>query len=131
MAASARTDPAAVRAMIEERFSRKLDAYLPRSGPLRPWTLARIEEALARDMNEIARDVIESRMAADPERVVGEEFRCPDCGRAMGGVERERGSHRRTIFGPVRFARSVGYCPACGRAFSPSGLVVGLRRGLL
>ena len=130
MTTPAPMDPNAARAAIEERFRRKLDAYFPRSGPLGKWALARIEEALAKDMNEIARDVMEMRIAADPDRVV-DKPRCPDCGRGLGGVERERRGHRQTIFGPVGFARTVGYCPACGRAFSPSGLVVGLRRGFI
>ena len=131
------------RAAIMERVARKLDKYLPESGELRKWTISTIEDALIEDMNEIARDIIHTRLDVDPDRVV-EKARCPDCGRALMGVDRERSTHTHTRLGPIGFSRTVGYCRPCGAAFSPpadrnrrrsgrsgSGQRVELRQGLL
>ena len=123
-------DVAARRAQVMERLARKLDKYLPESGPLRPWTISEIETELVKDMNEIARDVIELRLDVDPERVV-EKPRCPDCGRALAAVRREESTHKQTLVGPIRYARTYGTCQACGLAFPPSGQRVALRQGLL
>ena len=123
-------DVRAARAAVMERMARKLDRYLPESGELRAWTISEIEDALIEDMNEIARDVIESRLGVDPERVV-DKPRCPDCGRALMGVDSERSTHRHTRLGPIRYARTYGVCRPCGAAFSPSGQRVELRQGLL
>jgi len=120
----------AARAAIMERFARKLDQYLPDTGKLRKWTISTIEDALIKDMNEVARDIIHSRLDVDPERVV-KKARCPDCGRALMGVAGERSTHKHTRLGPIGFTRTVGYCRPCGAAFSPSGQRVELRQGLL
>ena len=118
------------RRQVLDRFCEKLDKYLPESGELRPWKLAEIELALLDDMNELACDIMESRIGVDPKRVV-EKPHCPDCGRALGGVDRRRPTHKHTLFGPLRYARTYGVCQACGLAFSPSGDRVELRQGLL
>ena len=90
----------------------------------------RNRNALIKDMNEIARDIIHARLDVDPDRVV-KKARCPDCGRALMGVAGERSTHKHTRLGPIGFARTVGYCRPCGAAFSPSGQRVELRQGLL
>ena len=123
-------DVKAARAAVMERVARKLDRYLPESGELRAWTISEIEDALIEDMNEIAREVIESRLGVDPDRVI-DKPRCPDCGRALMGVDRERSTHTHTRLGPIRYARTYGVCRPCGVAFSPSGHRVALRQGLL
>jgi hypothetical protein len=123
-------DVKALRARLVERFAGKLDQYLPESGELRTWTVSEIEEALSKDMNEMARDVIESRIQVDPRREPRESPRCPECGRVLGGLNARR-AHRHTILGPVELTRSTGYCQACDLAFSPSGHRVALRKGLL
>ena len=120
----------AARAAVMERMARTLDRYLPESGELRKWTISEIEDSLIEDMNEIAREVIESRLGVDPDRVV-EKPRCPDCGRALMGVDRERSTHTHTRLGPIRYARTYGVCRPCEAAFSPSGQRVELRQGLL
>jgi uncharacterized protein with PIN domain len=120
----------ALRQQITERFTRKLDKYLPESGQLRPWTISEIEQELLKDSMEIARDVLEARIQVDPLRVPAEKPRCPRCDRALMGL-RDQATHKQTIFGPIRFERSHGYCRSCGAAFSPSGHVVEVRRGLL
>ena len=120
----------ALRRQIVERFMRKLDKYLPESGRLRPWTISEIEQELLQDSLEIAREVLEARIQVDPDRVPAEKPRCPKCGRALMGL-RDQATHKQTIFGPIRFERSRGYCRPCGAAFSPSGHVVEVRRGLL
>ena len=118
------------RAAVMERVARKLDKYLPESGELSPWTISKIEDALIKDMNEIARDIIQARLDVDPDRVA-DKPRCPDCGRALMGVAGERSTHKHTRLGPIGFTRTVGYCRPCGAAFSPSGQRVELRQGLL
>jgi uncharacterized protein with PIN domain len=123
-------DVKAARAVLMERMAQKLDRYLPESGELRAWTISEIEDALIEDMNELARDIVHARLGVDPDRVV-EKPRCPDCGRALMGVDRERSTHTHTRLGPIRYARTVGYCRSCGAAFSPSGQRVELRQGLL
>ena len=128
--ATAIQDVQAGRAAIMERVARKLDRYLPESGELRKWTISEIEDALIKDMNEIARDIIHARLDVDPDRVV-KKARCPDCGRALMGVAGERSTHKHTRLGPIGFSRTVGYCRPCGAAFSPSGQRVELRQGLL
>ena len=129
MAAAIR-DVQAGRAAIMERVARKLDQYLPESGELRKWTISEIEDALIKDMNEIARDIIHARLDVDPERIV-KKARCPDCGRALMGVAGECSTHKHTRLGPIGFTRTVGYCRPCRAAFSPSGQRVELRQGLL
>ena len=121
---------AEARTEIIDRFAEKLDKYLPESGELRPWKLAEIELALLEDMNELAREIIESRIGVDPRRVV-KKPRCPDCGRALGGVKRERSTHKQTLFGRLKYSRTYGVCRPCGAAFSPSGERLELRQGLL
>ena len=123
-------DVQAGRAAIMEHVARNRGQYLPESGELRKWTISEIEDALIKDMNEIARDIIHARLDVDPERVV-KKARCPDCGRALMGVAAERSTHKHTRLGPIGFARTVGYCRPCGAAFSPSGQRVELRQGLL
>ena len=103
-------DVKAARAAVMERMARTLDRYLPESGELRKWTISEIVGALIEDMNELAREVIESRLGVDPDRVV-DKPRCPDCGRALMGVDRERSTHRHTRLGPIGFARTYGVCP--------------------
>lgn len=125
-----RTTAAEGRRQILDRFAERLDKYLPEGGELKPWKLAEIELALLDDMNELACDIIESRMGVDPRRIV-EKPHCPDCGRALGGVKRERSTHKQTLFGPIRYGRTYGTCHACGVAFSPSGDRLELRQGLL
>ena len=136
-------DVKAARAAVIERMARKLDRYLPESGELRKWTISEIETALIEDMNELARDMVHARLGVDPDRVV-DKPRCPDCGRALMGVHRERSTHVHTRLGPIGFARTVGYCRPCGAAYAPpvdrnrrrsgrsgSGQRVELRQGLL
>ena len=118
------------RAAVMERVARKLDKYLPESGELSPWTISKIEDALIKDMNEIARDIIQARLDVDPDRVA-DKPRCPDCGHALMGVAEERSTHKHTRLGPIGFTRTVGYCRPCRAAFSPSGQRVELRQGLL
>lgn len=127
---STSADVAALRTKVQERIDRKLDKYLPVSGELRDWTISEIEESLLTDLLEVARDVIEARLHVDPKRVVAKP-RCPDCGKALAGVDRERPTHKQTRAGPIRYARTYGVCHACGVAFSPSGQSMALRQGLL
>lgn len=132
--AGASTDTATseeLRERVLERFTRKLDKYLPEEGELRPWTISQIEDALSKDMNDIARDVIESRIDVDPERVPEERPSCPVCGKPVRRVDWERSAHRITTFGKVHYRRAYARCHACGVAFSPSGHCVRLRQGLL
>ena len=126
---TAHAGQAARRRQLVERFARKLDKYLPESGELRKWTISDIETALLGDMTELARDVIEARIDVDPARAPKETPHCPDCGAAL--ASRQVPTHRHTLFGRIGYARAYGHCPACGRAFSPSGLGVRLRQGLL
>lgn len=123
-------DVESFRRAVLERFERKLDRYLPASGAMQRWTISTIEDALAGDMLEVAQDVIESCIAVNPAREPAENPRCPDCGRSLVAVEL-RSTHKKTIFGPIRYSRAYGSCPACRRAFSPSGQRVVLRQGLL
>ncbi len=123
-------DVADFRRAVLERFERKLDRYLPTSGATRQWTISTIEDALASDMLEVAQDVIESCIAVDPLRRPAQNPRCPDCGRSLVGTGLHD-THKKTIFGPIRYSRAYGSCPACRRAFSPSGQRVVLRQGLL
>jgi hypothetical protein len=118
------------RAKLVERVMRKLDKYLPESGELRSWTISEIEESLFADMTEIACGIIESRLRVDPMRQPSQKPLCPKCQRALAGMH-VRSTHKKTIVGPVRYERTVGYCQACGLAFSPSGHGVEVRRGLL
>ncbi len=118
------------RQAVLERFERKLDRYLPASGATRQWTISAIEDALATDMLEVAQDVIESCIAVDPLRQPATNPRCPDCGRSLVATGL-RDTHKKTIFGLIRYSRAYGSCPACRRAFSPSGQRVVLRQGLL
>jgi hypothetical protein len=121
---------AELRRAVLDRFARKLDKYLPESGDAGPWKLGEMELALLDDMNEVACGVIESRIGADPNRTV-EKPKCPECGLALGGLKRDRTTHKQTLFGPIRYSRTYGTCQACGLAFSPSGEVFRLRQGLL
>ena len=127
---TARADPAVLRDEILARFARRLEKYLPASGELRTWNISTIEAALTEDMAETARDVIETRIKADPVRLPEEKPRCPRCKAALTGLRPTR-THRHTLFGPIRFERLYGYCSACSRAFSPSGHSVAIRAGLL
>ncbi len=90
--------------------------YLPESGELTPWKLGEIELELLedmRDMNELACGIIESRIDADPNRTVEKPKcpKCPKCGLALGGVKRDRATHKQTLFGPIRYSRTYGTCP--------------------
>jgi ribosomal protein L34E len=107
-----------------------VEKYLPASGELRDWTVSEIEASLQEDMTRLARGIVETRLEADPRRVVAKP-RCPDCGRALGGVGKEIQTHRHTVFGTTRYRRTYGICRPCGAAFSPSGQRVALRQGLL
>ena len=127
---TARVETSALRKQIVDRFAERLEKYLPASGELRSWDISTIESALMGDMAAMAREVIETRIEADPARVAEIKPRCPDCGRALMGL-RPEATHRQTLFGPIRFKRLYGYCPVCHRAFSPSGRSVALRSGLL
>lgn len=123
-------DSAAVRDLVVQRMLRKLDKYLPASGELRSWTISEIEDSLLQDMKEIACDIVESRLLLDPLREPAERPVCPKCGRALAGID-VRPTRRKTMIGPIRYERFVGYCQACSLAFSPSGHSVAVRRGLL
>jgi len=118
------------RRAVLERFERKLDRYLPTSGATCQWTISTIEDALATDMLEVAQDVIESCIAVDPLRQPATNPKCPDCGRSLAATSL-CDTHKKTIFGPIRYSRAYGSCPACHRAFSPAGQRVVLRQGLL
>ena len=120
-----------------------VEKYLPASGKPRDWTISEIETSLQEDMTRLARGIIETRLEADPRRVVAKP-KCPECGRALGGVGKEVQTHRHTVFGTIRYGRTYGICRPCGAAFSPpadrngrrsgrsgSGLRVALRQGLL
>ena len=50
------------------RFARMLDRDPPESGGARARAISEIEDALIEDIDEIARDAIESRIRADPLR---------------------------------------------------------------
>jgi hypothetical protein len=130
VARSAMPDVGNMRARVAERMLRKLDKYLPQSGELRSWTISEIEDALLEDMKEIACDIVESRLLLDPQRDPADRPVCPKCGRALAGIH-VRSTRRKTMIGPIRYERFVGYCQACGLAFSPSGRSVEIRRGLL
>lgn len=119
----------ALRAAVSAKFAEKLERYLPESGELEAWTISGWEEALMADLLEVGQAVTEARLEVDPLRVP-EQARCPRCGRALMGHARQ-GTRKQTLFGPLRFERTYGYCRPCGSAFSPSGQRVGLRRGLL
>ena len=127
---AARTDPAVLHKQLLSRFSERLEKYLPSAGELRDWDISSIEASLVEDVAQTARDVIEMRIRADPVREPEEQPRCPTCRRALMGL-RPEATHRHTLFGPIRFERLYGYCPACRRAFSPSGHSVEIRAGLL
>ncbi len=129
--AAKRATAAELRRRVLERFSGKLDKYLPRGGELKPWTISAIETALSEDMNDIARDVIESRIDVDPERIPHEKPVCPICRKPVRSVAWERPTHKITIFGKIHYRRAYAPCHACGVAFSPSGHRVRLRQGLL
>jgi hypothetical protein len=129
-ATSGAPDVASVREQVTERMLRKLEKYLPRSGELRSWTISEIEESLLQDMKEIACDIVESRLLLDPLRNPSERPVCSKCGRALAGID-VRSTRRKTMIGPIRYERFIGYCQACGLAFSPSGQCVAIRRGLL
>jgi hypothetical protein len=109
---------------------RKLDKYLPESGELRSWTISEIEDALLEDMKDVAVDIVESRLLLDPRCNPVQRPVCPKCGRALAGID-VRSTRRKTLIGPIQYERFVGYCQACGLAFSPSGRSVEIRRGLL
>lgn len=119
----------AERARILESFSRVLDRYLPQDGRLRDWKAAEFEASMQADTQALGRAVMEACLRANP-RSQERRLRCPECGRALEGFE-ERGTHKQTIFGPIKYKRTYGYCRPCGAAFSPSGERVGLRCGLL
>jgi hypothetical protein len=121
---------AALRRSIIERFAAKLDRYLPSDGSPTHWTISRLEAALSNDMNELARNVVESCILVHPERVPERPI-CPKCGKEVRTIERERSTHKHTVVGPVRYRRTYATCHACGVAFSPSGHCVRLRDGLL
>ena len=123
------SDVAAARARIDAEIKRRLDAYLPAQGSLKPWKISEIEVALQKDMQELSCAVIQARLGVDPSRVRAKP-RCPQCGRKLMGVHDEH-THKHTIFGPLEYTRTYGYCHSCGVAFSPSGQRVGLRQGLL
>jgi uncharacterized protein with PIN domain len=125
-----RIDPAVLHKELLGRWAERLEKYLPSSGDLRNWDISTIEVALVEDMAQTARDVIEMRIRADPVREPEQKPRCPSCGHALMGL-RPEATHRHTLFGPIRFERLYGYCPACSRAFSPSGHSVEIRAGLL
>lgn len=117
------------RKQMLDRFARKLEKYLPETGEMKSWTISELEKSLLDDVTALARDVIELRLEVDPKRVSEKSPRCPDCEAAL--LSRLVPAHKHTLFGVVRYERTYGHCPACGRAFSPSGLGVRLREGLL
>lgn len=78
-------------------------------------------------MDDIARDVIECRVEADPDRAPERRPRYPRCGRSVRRVDSERSAHRVTTFGRVGYRRAHARCHACGAASSLSGDCVGLR----
>ncbi len=126
-----RTEAAEFHRAVLGRIEKKLDKYLPEEGELRPWTISELEAALSVDMNDIARDVIESRIDIDPSRVPEKKPVCPVCGKPVGSVVRERSAHKTTAFGRLSYKRTYAACHACGVAFSPSGHCVRIRQGLL
>ena len=107
-----------------------VEKYLPASGELRDWTISEIETSLQKDMTQFALGIVKTRLGVDPRRVVAKP-KCPDCGRALGGVGKEIQTHRHTVFGTIKYGRTYGICRPCGAAFSPSGQRVELRQGLL
>jgi len=117
------------RQQLVDRFARKLDKYFPETGEMKSWTISELEKSLMDDVTALARDVIELRLEVDAKRVSEVSPRCPDCEAALSS--RLTPAHKHTLFGVVRYERTYGHCPACGRAFSPSGLGVRLREGLL
>jgi hypothetical protein len=119
-----------VQGRVQDLAAGIVNRYLPKSGPLRKWTISEIEQSLLGDMGRLARALIEARLEVDPVRVV-EKPRCPDCGRALGGVGSEVQTHRHTLFGTIRYRRTYGVCRPCRAAFSPSGQRVVFRQGLL
>jgi hypothetical protein len=118
------------RARLLSEFEKVLGRYLPESGELKPWKLAEIEAALSEDGHRLLRQLLEARIEVDPLRQVHETIRCPECGHALPG-DRDRRTHKKTIFGTIYYTRAYGYCRSCGAAFSPSGERVELRQGLL
>ena len=123
------SEVAGARAEIVADFLRRLDVYLPEQGPLKPWKISEIEAALQKDMRALSCAVIQKRLGVDPSRLRVKP-RCPQCGRKLMGVH-DGHTHKQTIFGPLEFTRTYGYCHSCRVAFSPSGQRVGLRQGLL
>ena len=119
-----------VQGRVQDLAAGIVNRYLPKSGPLRKWTISEIEQSLLGDMGRLARALIEARLKVDPVRVI-EKPRCPDCGRALGGVGSEVQTHRHTLFGTIRYRRTYGVCRPCEAAFSPSGQRVVFRQGLL
>ncbi|TET51963.1 MAG: hypothetical protein E3J64_05945 [Anaerolineales bacterium] len=129
-AANASSATADVHGLVMDLAAGIVKKYLPKSGELRKWTISEIERSLLDDMGQFARSIVEARLEADPQRVV-EKPRCPDCGRALGGVGSEVQTHRHTLFGTIRYRRTYGVCRPCRAAFSPSGQRVVFRQGLL
>ena len=93
------------RQRLIEDFTERLGKYLPESGEPGPWKLAETELSLLEDMNELARYIIESRIAADPTQTVGGPS-YPGFGRALAAPDRGSVGHTQTLFGPVKRGRT-------------------------
>lgn len=87
-------------------------------------TFSEIEEEAVREGNQLARWLLEGKIATETERAGchGETCPCPRCGQPARRRREEPESRRlRARPGSVAFARREYYCLPCRRPFFPSG----------
>lgn len=82
-----------------------------------------LERAVGRATLEVSRLVLER---LTQEAAAREEFGCPTCGEMLNVVRHCQGRTVESGFGSVRFERSYGFCPHCGRYCFPADEALGL-----